>query len=209
MPRCFSCDAPAERGTRPTLLLSASVPGLEKSLLGFDARSSPTRFATVAPSHGERFSKCCGLASSASCIAAAAAAPAARFPTGKAWLELQREMGTLKADNRLGPRGRRRGRRCDAGGNAVESGTAHTVQAQGSAMSLLTKSFSSEGVGDGAALAKVLSLGLDSPALAWPSGRGDTTARDISGRCTRALLRTQSTFQEGLRVTWRVLVSYS
>lgn len=83
-----------------------------------------------------------------------------------AWLELQREMGSLKADNRMFLRGRR-GDGPGVGG--------HPLRASGSAASMLSKSLAEISTVCGEAttglLAKNLSLGLDSPIPVWKGGK--------------------------------------
>lgn len=80
-----------------------------------------------------------------------------------AWLELQKEMGSLKADNRMFVRG-------SAGINP------HSLHnACGSAVSVLTKSLAENSTACAEAttdlIAKKLSLGLDAPAA--PAWKGD------------------------------------
>lgn len=88
-----------------------------------------------------------------------------------AWLELQREMGSLKADNRMFLRGSR--------GDAKVSSGAHPLRTSASSASVWSKSLAeistvcAEGTAD--LLAKTLSLGLDSPNPAWKGGKSGKT----------------------------------
>lgn len=76
-----------------------------------------------------------------------------------AWLELQKEMGSLKVDNRMFVRGSAR----------INVHSKHN--ACGSAVSVLTKSLAENSTACAEAttdlIAKKLSLGLDGPAPAW------------------------------------------
>lgn len=113
-------------------------------------------------------------------------ATVAATATGDAWLELQREMGSLKADNRL--------ESCcsskagDDDGRGGGGGDSNALRRQASADSLLTRSF---GKGSdysieatSGALAKTLSLTLDTSASAWKDNREAAVERDIPGACT-------------------------
>lgn len=165
MPRCSSLPAPAEgTHTRRQAFFQqlASKPSNPMSPNG----RSPPRSAAVAPSHG-------GSNACTRCIQPRSlSVPSMNTPGGNststvdktagsvdnAWLELQREMGSLKADNRVFSRG-------SAGINA------HSLHTCGSAVSVLTKSLAenstvcAETTTD--MIAQTLSLGLDGPAPVW------------------------------------------
>ena len=191
MPRCSSLPAPAEASsdTRSRFLKrSASILGLPET--------SP-RPGTVAPSHGgsggdsggyvwSALSKSSSVPStntpgSHSAAAAAAEDQNTALSSDHAWLELQREMGSLKADNRMFLRGSQGG---GGGGGGRGSNKARPLLASGSAASVLSKSLAeistvcAEATTD--LLAKTLSLGLDSPKPAWEGEKSGTAMRSPS-----------------------------
>lgn len=92
--------------------------------------------------------------------------------TGDAWLDLQKEMGSLKADNRMLVRGGSQG---GGTGSGLASNAQALLQTSGSAMSVVTRSFAETSTVCAEAttglLAKALSLGLDSPVSAWKGGQ--------------------------------------
>lgn len=170
MPRCSSLPAPGEEQSARSRFLKRSA-----SILGLPEDRSCPRLATVAPSHG-------GIISSGSCVwsalsnsspvpsmntlagQSATAEQTTALSGDEAWLELQREMGSFRADNRMLLRGSR-------GGGGQGGSGAHPLRASGSAASVLTKSLAeistvcAEATTD--LLAKSLSLGLDSPKSVW------------------------------------------
>lgn len=103
-----------------------------------------------------------------------------------AWMELQRELGSLKAENQLGSRGgdRNVGRIC--GGSGGVKSTAHE---QGSAALLLTGpscESSDKGTQEDAAVtsANSLSLGIDRSVIPWGHRPAEATGTGcLSGAC--------------------------
>ena len=118
MPRCYSFTTTAgDGGTCAPVRSSTSIPGLGRSKPGCDARSPPRWPTAVAPYHGGRSNTRPGSGSrSASPPPSLSRAGASSVTGGQsfavaavdAWLELQREMGSLKMDNQLRSRGRSR-----------------------------------------------------------------------------------------------------
>eukprot|EP00752_Nemacystus_decipiens_P002990 g2774.t1 len=179
MPRCASLPAPAETSpdTHYRFLKRSN------SILGLPDMSP--RLATVAPSHGGSGSGYVWPALSRSLSAPSTNTPCSRSAAAAeeeegdqnaavsgddAWLELQREMGSLRADNRMFLRGSQGGR-----GGGRGNSKSSPLRASGSASSVLSKSLAeistvcAEAATD--LLAKTLSLGLDSPKPAWKGGK--------------------------------------
>lgn len=167
MPRCSSLPAPAEGGdTRPPFLQQPtsirSNPGLSNN-----DRSRP-RSAAVAPSHGGSSSAYTGFIQPRSLSVPSINTPGScsvdytAVSADNAWLDLQREMGSLKADNRMFLRGSR-------------GISAHALRTSESAVSVLTKSLAENSTVCAEAttdlLAKTLSVGLDGPAPVWKGDR--------------------------------------
>lgn len=195
MPRCFGPAPLSQRhySSCPSLLpsSSSSIPGLGGPSTGHDATISPRR--TRRQGHGPRvqparngltpaarFSMpqnhpgCCSSSAGDEEDAAVGLSP---------WLELQREMGSLKADNRLAPR-----RCCGRGrGGSVGAEVAVAVCDQGSAISSILANSVGESCSEACAgatagvLAASLSLRLDSPGSAWRGSLGATVGRDTPG----------------------------
>lgn len=177
MPRCASLPAPAEASDTRSRFLKRSA-----SILGLSDDLSCPRLATVvAPSHGGSSS---GYVWSA--LSKSSSAPSVNTPGSlsaavdqktalsgdDAWLELQREMGSLKADNRMFLRGSRDG---GQGNNS----SAHPLRTSGSATSVLSTSLAEISTVCAEAttglLAKTLSFGLDSPNPVWNGGKSGKT----------------------------------
>lgn len=175
----------------------SSVPASIFSVPGASDERSPPKLAIVAPSHGGEDGST-WLTPLRSLSAPSMNAPGDRcseavgeettLASGDAWLELQREMGTLKADNRMLLRG---GGGCKGGGSRPNS---HELRASRSAVGALTKHLTRKSTPPGSSavsvltkppaesstvcagevtdlLAKSLSLGLGSPVPAWKGGK--------------------------------------
>lgn len=177
MPRCSSLPASAETsGTHLRFLEeSVSIPGLP------DDRSCP-RLAAVAPSHGGSSGHVWSPVSTTVSVPpiispghshSAAEEQRTVLSSGDAWLELQREMGSLKADNRMVLHGNRGG---SGGGQEI---SAHPLRISGPAESEMSKSLAeistvcAEATTD--LLAKTLSLRLDNPLPMWDGGKSGET----------------------------------
>lgn len=193
MPRCVS-TASVEASARRPLLESSSIPGLRASRLLRSTHSSPLLTASCLRPDGsactrrgvssKRPSSTPSPGTSADYSVALPSSPAT---SSRHWLELQREMGSLKAENRIvsrrcdssiGSSGRRNANTNEAGGSSKDGGSGNrTSLTPHWCLSLLTNSLeesTAEGAGEtSGALAKVLSLGLDTPVSAW-RGIGDT-----------------------------------
>ena len=140
MPRCFYSATAIDGPTCTQVHSSTSIPGLDKSKPGYDTRSPPRLTAAAAPYHGGRNparhgSDTVGGRASRSVSpppsrAADSSATAGQASAINAWLALQREMGSMKADNRLRSRGSIRGA---SAASALSQGT------QGSTVSLRNK----------------------------------------------------------------------
>lgn len=137
MPRCFSFTTRTnDGGTCAPVRSLTSIPGLGRSKPGCDARSPPRRPTAVASYHGGRSNTRPGSASRSASPQPSLSRAEGFSATGEkksavdAWLELQREMGSLKVDNQLRSRGSSR-----------NSGTTNILSrgTQGSTASLAAK----------------------------------------------------------------------
>lgn len=168
---------------RSPLLRSASISGLStasRSTLGTPSRSSRklARANTFGSVQGQYNVLC--RSSSLSCPSYISGnTDKASSGNRNPWLELQREMGSLKADNQLGSSCH--SSRSSGGGDALR-GLTHP---QGS--ELVTKPSSVADSADQrtqaeiAALARTLSLRLDLPVSPWENNAGGRSRRQIQG----------------------------
>lgn len=186
MPRCFSNALLVEGGCKfHPLHTSDSIPGLEKVWLECNAPFSP-KMATPASFHGRSFRTRRDLCRSSS-ILSSGWATSEESAYGDSWVALQREMGSLKADNRLAPRS-----------GSMDVGISHDgvgpykIGAQDSAILPLTKlsdQSSSNLVGrTPSALTGGESLTLDKPTSAWRGNHVADVKHDLSGRRLRQVL---------------------
>lgn len=166
MPRCSSLSVLAKGGDTRQYFLQQ--PTSKASNPASPSERPPPLLAAVAPSHGggddyTDFIQPMSLSvpSIKTGVSSTSAVDKTAGSADNAWLELQRELGSLKADNRVFLRG-------SAGINA------HSLHTSESAVSMLTKSLTENSTACPEAtmdlIAKTLSLGLDGPAPAW---RGD------------------------------------
>ncbi|CAM9407603.1 unnamed protein product [Ectocarpus fasciculatus] len=166
MPRCSSLTTAFRVGdtTFRQLQQSASTPSIPR----LSSRHSPLRLAAMAPSHGGSNSVYPWFSQSINTSSCSTLA-AEKLPTSadEAWLELQREMGSLKADNRMLVRGSSRG----GGGGSGECINTSQISASSPALSVVTKSLAENSTLGAQAttdmLAKTLTRRLDSPLPAW------------------------------------------
>ncbi|CAM9964631.1 unnamed protein product, partial [Ectocarpus sp. 12 AP-2014] len=179
MPRCTSLTMPFRVRDTPSRQLQQSAS--TSSIPRLSSKHAPLRLAALAPSHGgesgvyARFSQSRGLSIPSINTSSCSTPAAEKVPTSadEAWLELQREMGSLKADNRMLVRDSSRGGG-DGGGGSGECINTSTISASSPAMSVVTKSLAENStVGAQATtdiLAKTLTRTLDSPLSAWKGG---------------------------------------
>ncbi|CAM9159192.1 unnamed protein product [Ectocarpus sp. 13 AM-2016] len=181
MPRCTSLTMPFRVGDTPSRKLQQSAS--TSSIPRLSSKHAPLRLAAVAPSHGgdssvyARFSQSRGLSVPSISTSSCSTPAAEKVPTSadEAWLGLQREMGSLKADNRmLGCDSSRGGGGGGGGGGSGECINTSTISASSPAMSVVTKSLAENStVGAQATtdiLAKTLTRTLDSTLSAWKEG---------------------------------------
>ncbi|CAM9627040.1 unnamed protein product, partial [Ectocarpus sp. 12 AP-2014] len=180
MPRCTSLTMPFRVGDTPSRKFQQSAS--TSSIPRLSSKHAPLRLAAVAPSHGgdssvyARCSQSRGLSVPSISTRSFSTPAAEKVPTSAegAWLELQREMGSLKADNRMLVRDSSRGGGGGGGGGSGECINISTMSASSPAMSVVTKSLAENStVGAQATtdiLAKTLTRTLDSPLSAWKEG---------------------------------------
>lgn len=186
MSHCRTPTPPSHAMDPPALLRSASIPGLGTAswpILGIPSGSS--RKIASASTCGSLRAPYNGLCRSSSLPGASYISEDAEKTDGgnhNPWLDLQREMGSLKADNQLGLS-------CHSGGSSGGGDTVHGLtHPQGSALlkksSSVAESADQQITAEVAALANTLSLRLDLPVSPWePSpgaiARRQTTSKDV------------------------------
>lgn len=181
MPRCWTHPPPPSRKVdRPFVLRSASIPGLGCNhwpALHTDVQTRPAQIQSSRGSPSAQRGLLSNTASGPSGLRSSAEVTKNSGSTDP-WKELQREMGSLKAESQR--------RWCRGGRRGVES-LRNVLRAQGLAKTQTTKwtsthKDSKEGmVAEAKAAANTLSSTLDRPVSSWRRDRGGNAGDGVPG----------------------------